>query len=130
MTCEKLMDWINPEMMDQTEVMLSLPRFKLEEKYSLKPILCSLGMADAFNEGKADFSGMSSSKDLYLSEVVHKSFVEVNEEGTEAAAATAAVMMMRCAMIVPRFTADHPFLFLIRHNLSGCILFFGKFCSP
>ncbi|XP_066480560.1 uncharacterized protein [Tiliqua scincoides] len=130
MTFEKLMDWINPEMMDLTEVELSLPKFKLEEKYDLKPVLSSMGMADAFVEGKADFSGMSPSKDLFLSEAVHKSFVEVNEEGTEAAAATAAVMMMRCAMRTPRVTADHPFLFLIRHNLTGSILFFGRFCSP
>ncbi|KAJ6664524.1 hypothetical protein lerEdw1_007181 [Lerista edwardsae] len=126
MTYEKLMDWINPEMMDLTEVELSLPKFKLEEKYDLKPVLRSLGMTEAFDEGKADFSGMSSNKDLFLSEVVHKSFVEVNEEGTEAAAATAAIMMMRCAMITPRFTADHPFLFFIRHNLTRCILFYGR----
>ncbi|NXA68763.1 SPB10 protein, partial [Mohoua ochrocephala] len=58
------------------------------------------------------------------------SFVEVNEEGTEAAAATAAVMMMRCAMVVPEFTADHPFLFFIRHNKTSSILFCGRFCCP
>ncbi|NXK96229.1 SPB6 protein, partial [Formicarius rufipectus] len=130
LTYEKLVDWINPEMMDSTEVMVSLPRFKLEEAYDLKPILSSMGMPDAFEEGKADFSGISSGNELVLSEVVHKSFVEVNEEGTEAAAATAAVMMMRCAMIVPEFTADHPFLFFIRHNKTCSILFCGRFCSP
>ncbi|XP_006276992.1 serpin B6-like isoform X1 [Alligator mississippiensis] len=127
---EKLMDWINPEMMDYTEVEVSLPRFKLEENYDLKTLLSSMGMPDAFDQNKADLSGMAGNKDLYLSQVVHKSFVEVNEEGTEAAAATAAVVMMRCAMIVPRFTADHPFLFLIRHNKTSNILFFGRFCSP
>ncbi|XP_071409494.1 serpin B6-like isoform X3 [Pithys albifrons albifrons] len=130
LTYEKLMDWINPEMMDSTEVRVSLPRFKLEENYDLKPILSSMGMPDAFELGKADFSGMSSGNELVLSEVVHKSFVEVNEEGTEAAAATAAIMMMRCAMIVPDFTADHPFLFFIRHNKTCSILFCGRFCSP
>nr|XP_056710841.1 serpin B6-like [Euleptes europaea] len=129
-TYEKLMDWVNPEMMDLTEVELSLPKFKLEEQYDLKPILGSMGMAEAFDPGKANFSGMSSSNDLVLSEVVHKSFIEVNEEGTEAAAATAAVMMLRCALIVPRFTADHPFLFFIRHNKTGTMLFCGRFCSP
>ncbi|XP_048363081.1 serpin B6-like isoform X1 [Sphaerodactylus townsendi] len=129
-TYEKLVDWTNPEMMDITEVELSLPKFKLEEKYDLKPVLSSMGMAEAFHQGKADFSGMSSGNDLVLSEVVHKSFIEVNEEGTEAAAATAAVMMLRCARIVPRFTADHPFLFFIRHNKTGTILFYGRFCSP
>ncbi|XP_066482702.1 serpin B6-like [Tiliqua scincoides] len=128
MTFEKLMDWINPEMMDLTEVELSLPKFKLEEKYDLKSVLSRMGMAEAFVEGKADFSGMSSNKDLFLSEVVHKSFVEVNEEGTEAAAATAAIIVPK--FFVPRFMADHPFLFLIRHNKTGSILFYGRFCSP
>lgn len=117
-------------MMDDTEVEVSLPRFKLEQAYDLKSVLSSMGMPDAFDTAKVDLSGMSASNDLVLSEVVHKSFVEVNEEGTEAAAATAAVINFRCAMIVPRFTADHPFLFFIRHNKTGNILFYGRFCSP
>lgn len=74
---------------------------------------------------------MSPKNDLVLSEVVHKAFVEVNEEGTEAAAATAAVMMLRCAMLPPeKFIADHPFLFFIRHKPSMSILFAGRYCSP
>ncbi|XP_072183705.1 serpin B6-like [Excalfactoria chinensis] len=130
LTHEKLMEWINPEMMDSTEMRLSLPRFKLEESYDLKPILSNMGMRDAFDLRMANFSGISSGKELVLSEVVHKSFVEVNEEGTEAAAATAGVMMLRCAMIVPDIVADHPFLFFIRHNKTSSILFCGRFCSP
>ncbi|NWW88349.1 SPB6 protein, partial [Rhynochetos jubatus] len=130
LTYEKLIDWINPEMMDCTEVMLSLPRFKLEEDYDLNTLLSSMGMPDAFDLQKADFSGMSSGNELMLSKVIHKAFVEVNEEGTEAAAATAGVMVLRCAMIVPKFTADHPFLFFIRHNKTSSILFCGRFCSP
>ncbi|NXK52211.1 SPB6 protein, partial [Chauna torquata] len=130
LTYEKLIDWINPEMMDSTEVKVCLPRFKLEENYDLKPVLSSMGMPDAFDLLKADFSGISTGNELALSEVVHKAFVEVNEEGTEAAAATAGVMVMRCAMIAPDFTADHPFLFFIRHNKTSSILFCGRFCSP
>ncbi|XP_027489320.1 serpin B6-like [Corapipo altera] len=130
LTYEKLIDWINPEMMDSTEVRVFLPKFKLEEDYDLKPILSCMGMPDAFDSGKADFSGMSSGNELVLSEVVHKSFVEVNEEGTEAAAATVARIMLKCLEIVPDFTADHPFLFFIRHNKSSSILFCGRFCSP
>ncbi|NXA48163.1 PAI2 inhibitor, partial [Nothocercus julius] len=131
LTYEKLMEWIKPEMMDYIEVRLSLPRFKLEENYGLKPILSSMGMPDAFDLAKADFSGMSPGKELVLSEVVHKSFIEVNEEGTEAAAATVTVLLGSSpAMIVPEFTADHPFLFFIRHNKTSTILFCGRFCSP
>lgn len=76
-------------------------------------------------------TGMSPGNDLVLSEVVHKAFVEVNEEGTEAAAATGAIMMMRCMPMPPaRFIADHPFLFFIRHNPSNSVLFAGRYCSP
>uniref|UniRef100_A0A8C0U2L0 Leukocyte elastase inhibitor n=1 Tax=Cyanistes caeruleus TaxID=156563 RepID=A0A8C0U2L0_CYACU len=130
LTYEKLMVWISPKMMESTNVQVSLPRFKLEEDYDLKPILRSMGMLDAFDSGKADFSGISSGDQLVLSEVVHKSFVEVNEEGTEAAAATGLVAVACCAMIVPEFTADHPFLFFIRHNKTRSILFCGRFCCP
>ncbi|NXV69504.1 SPB9 protein, partial [Molothrus ater] len=131
LTYEKLIDWINPEMMDSTKVRVSLPRFKLEENYDLKPLLSSMGMPDAFDLGKADFSGISSGNELVLSEVIHKSFVEVNEEGTEAAAATAMVICgCSTVMSTAEFTADHPFLFFIRHNKTCSILFCGRFCCP
>ncbi|KAG9479335.1 hypothetical protein GDO78_012807 [Eleutherodactylus coqui] len=130
LTYEKFAELTNPDNMDRTEVELSLPKFKLENSYDLESILGGLGMIDAFDVGKCDFTGMSGDHDLFLSKVVHKSFVEVNEEGTEAAAATGAVIMLRCARFVPRFTCDHPFLFFIIHKESRCILFFGRFTSP
>uniref|UniRef100_A0A673NLC0 Serpin B6 n=1 Tax=Sinocyclocheilus rhinocerous TaxID=307959 RepID=A0A673NLC0_9TELE len=107
-----------------------MPRFRMEETYDMKAVLVSLGMVDAFDSQRADFSGLSPNNDLVLSKVVHKSFVEVNEEGTEAAAATGAVMMMRCLMRPERFHADHPFLFFIRHNPSKSVLFCARVCSP
>ncbi|XP_014353311.2 leukocyte elastase inhibitor isoform X3 [Latimeria chalumnae] len=128
LTYDKLMDWINPEKMDENEVTVMLPRFKLEKNYDLNSVLISLGIQDAFSNSQADFSGMSGAKDLFLSKVVHKSFVEVNEEGTEAAAATGAVMMLRSLPL--QIIADHPFLFFIWHNKTCSILFYGRFSSP
>ncbi|XP_071764338.2 leukocyte elastase inhibitor-like isoform X3 [Centroberyx gerrardi] len=130
LTYEKFVEWTRPDMMNTVEVQVGLPRFKMEEKYDLKEILISMGMVDAFDIGMSDFSGMSPANDLVLSKVVHKAFVEVNEEGTEAAAATAAAMMVRSARIPVTFVADHPFLFFIRHNPSMSVLFAGRFCSP
>ncbi|KAM4718260.1 LOW QUALITY PROTEIN: uncharacterized protein FYW61_016142 [Anableps anableps] len=130
LTYEKFMEWTRPDMMDMVEVQVGLPRFKMEEKYDMKNVLISMGMVDAFDQINSDFSGMSPANNLFVSEVYHKAFVEVNEEGTEAAAATTVVMMLRCAMIPATFVADHPFLFFIRHNPSRSILFAGRYCSP
>ncbi|XP_029548068.1 serpin B6 [Salmo trutta] len=129
LTYEKIVQWTRPDMMDAVEVQVGLPKFKLEEILDLKDLLINMGMTDAFDLSKADFSGMSPSNDLVLSEVVHKAFVEVNEEGTEAAGATAPIMGMRCALRTPMFVADHPFLFFISHNTES-ILFYGRYCSP
>ncbi|KAK2886225.1 leukocyte elastase inhibitor-like isoform X2 [Channa argus] len=130
LTYENFNEWTRSDMMDEVEVQVGLPRFKMEEKYDLKKVLVSMGMEDAFDETKCDFSGMSPANDLVLSKVVHKAFVEVNEEGTEAAAATAAIMMLRCALRPATFIADHPFLFFIRHNATMSVLFVGRYCSP
>ncbi|XP_034366053.1 serpin B6 isoform X2 [Arvicanthis niloticus] len=129
-TFEKFIDWTSVDKMDEEEVEVFLPKFKLEENYDMKDVLSKLGMTDAFDGGRADFSGMSSKQGLFLSKVVHKAFVEVNEEGTEAAAATAAIMMMRCMRFTPRFCADRPFLFFIQHVKTNGILFCGRFSSP
>ncbi|CAM4696533.1 unnamed protein product [Leuciscus chuanchicus] len=130
LTYEKLMEWTKPEVMRQQEVEVSLPRFKMEETYDMKSLLISMGMEDVFDPQKVNLSGMSSNNDLVVSKVIHKAFVEVNEEGTEAAAATGAVMMACCYIKPQVFNADHPFLFFIRHNPTKSILFYGRFCSP
>ncbi|KAM8966213.1 serpin B6-like isoform 2-T2 [Pelodytes ibericus] len=130
LTYSKFMEWTNPEMMERTEVILSLPKFKMEDNYDLESVLSKMGMSEAFDIQKSDFSRMSGNNDLVLSKVMHKSFVEVNEEGTEAAAATGAIMVLRSARVVLTFTCDHPFLFFIIHKQSHSVLFFGRFCTP
>jgi len=91
-----------------------------------------MGMVDAFSETKANFAGMDGQPDwLYISAVIHKAFVEVNEEGTEAAAATAVVMTERSVPArPPTFRADHPFIFLIQEKRTGSILFAGRLSDP
>jgi len=130
LTYEKFRAWTNPEKMTKDKVQVFLPRLKLEESYDLESFLRSLGMTDAFEEAKADFSGMSAKKNVPVSKVAHKCFVEVNEEGTEAAGATAVVRNARSSRPEPRFCADHPFLFFITHHNTKSILFCGRFCSP
>uniref|UniRef100_A0A8C1SRL3 Serpin B6 n=1 Tax=Cyprinus carpio TaxID=7962 RepID=A0A8C1SRL3_CYPCA len=130
LTYEKLMEWTRPEVMLQQEVEVSLPRFKREKTYDMKNLLISMGMEDVFSEQKVNLLGMSPSNNLVLTKVIHKAFVEVNEEGTEAAAATGVISMTREMRIPQFFNADHPFLFFIRHNPTKSILFYGRFCSP
>ncbi|CAO2636445.1 Plasminogen activator inhibitor 2, partial [Lemmus lemmus] len=129
-TYEKLHEWTSADMLDTFEVQLYLPKFKLEESYDLKSALSSMGMTDAFSQSKADFSNMSPDRNLFLSNVFHKTFVEINEEGTEAAAGTGSEVSLRIKKPSIEFNADHPFLFFIRHNKTNSILFYGRFCSP
>ncbi len=124
------MEWTRPEVMRRQEVRVSLPRFKMEETYDMESLLISMGMEDVFDRQKVNLSGMSPNNDLVVSKVVHKAFVEVNEEGTEAAAATGVVARTKCLRIPQVFNADHPFLFFIRHNPTKSVLFYGRFCSP
>ncbi|XP_065788397.1 serpin B8 isoform X2 [Muntiacus reevesi] len=130
LTYEKFRTWTSPEKLTEEKVQVFLPRLKLEASYDLEAFLRSLGMTDAFEEAKADFSGMSAKKNVPMSKVAHKCFVEVNEEGTEAAGATAVVRNFRCCRMEPRFCADHPFLFFIRHRGTNSILFCGRVSSP
>lgn len=106
---------------------VALPKFKMTEEFSLRGQLEKLGMKDAF--GAADFTGMDQSGSLSISEVVHKAFVDVDEKGTEAAAATGVTLVESEDIPIP-FRADHPFLFLLRHNVTGSILFMGRVSDP
>jgi serpin B len=113
----------------ERKIEVYLPKFKLTSSFRLEKTLGSMGMPLAFS-AKADFSGMDGKQDLSISAVIHKAFVDVNEEGTEAAAATAVVMTRMAAMRPAVFRADHPFLFLIRDNRTGSILFLGRVMNP
>lgn len=128
LTSDNLTEWLFNKR--KREVQVYLPRFKMTSEFSLADTLSAMGMPDAFS-AKADFSGMTDSRDLFISAVVHKAFVEVNEEGTEAAAATGVGMKLTSvAPPPPVFRADHPFIFLIRDNQTGSILFLGRCENP
>jgi serine protease inhibitor len=116
-----------------SKVIVTMPKFKMTQQFELGATLGAMGMPAAFS-GSANFSGMTGKRDFSISEVIHKAFVDVNEEGTEAAAATA-VTMRALAIRVPDqpppvFRADHPFVFLIRDNRSESILFMGRVTDP
>jgi serpin B len=113
------------------EVHVVLPKFKFSSEVALADTLKAMGMKSAFDgeKGKADFSGMSD-RPLYISAVQHKTYVDVDEQGTEATAATAVVIPTAEDEPVKEFVADHPFIFLIRDNDSGSLLFMGRVADP
>jgi serpin B len=112
------------------QVAVALPRFKVEARFDLSEGLPAMGMRLAFSP-EADFSGISTAEKLFISKVLHQAFVDVNEEGTEAAAATAVVMARGGPPERPvSFRADHPFLFLLRDNRTGSVLFLGRVTDP
>jgi len=125
---ENLSDWMND--LNEIEIDVEIPKFKFEKKYSLNNLLKEMGILDAFLPGIANFSGMDGTKYLFISEALHQSYVEVNEEGTEAAAATAIVMTTSYVPDQKEFIADHPFIFLIQHKETGAILFMGRVMNP
>jgi serpin B len=125
LTADNLKAWVDA--MKPGRVMVTLPRFTVESQFSLKKALSGLGMPLAFTD-QADLSGITGRKNLYLSEVVHKAFVDVNELGTVATAATG--VGFRLTSLPPRFTADRPFVFLIRDNRNGSVLFLGRVMNP
>ena len=137
----KVADSLSPQTWKQwtsalasTKVSVRLPRFKMTSEFSLNRALSELGMPLAFEEGSADFSGMNGQHDLFISAALHKAFVDVNEEGTEAAAATGIVIAPTSAVVEPtkpeEFHADHPFLFAIVDNRAGSVLFLGRVLDP
>ena len=129
---EDYISWIDE--MYETKADIYLPKFKFETSYGLNDYLKELGMVDAFDNA-ADFSGIDGTKNLFISSVLHKAFVEVNEEGTEAAAATAVIMDLKA--VSPdepperiTFDCNHPFVFTIHHKETGTILFMGTVDDP
>jgi len=126
---------LSPERLDEVlaklktqEVQLRMPKFELNSEFSLADTLAQLGMPDAFS-GAADFSGMDGLHDLFIAHVAHKAFVSVDEEGTEAAAATGISMALSIPSYV-RMTINRPFIFLIRDREAGTILFMGRVLDP
>ncbi len=130
-TIKKLTEW--RANLEKKRVDIFIPKFKLETKYFMAQDLIEMGMPSAFVS--ADFSGITGKKDLFISQVIHQAFVEVNEEGTEAAAATAVVMKITSTGSgsgpqIPTFRADHPFIFIIQQKDTGNILFMGRVNNP
>jgi len=129
LNAEKFSEW--KSMMQNQRVNVFIPRFRFEKKSSVGEILSWMGMPTAFTP-QADFSLMTGNKDLFISNVIHNAFVEVNEEGTEAAAATAVTMKLTAVMPepIPIFRADRPFIFIIQQTANSNILFIGRVINP
>jgi serpin B len=113
------------------QVAFKMPKFKFETSYGLSNTLAGMGMPDAFNPGQADFSGMDGGRNLYITKVLHKAYVAVDENGTEAAAATAVIVGLTAMQPSPvELTVDRPFIFLIQDKPTGTILFMGRILNP
>ncbi|XP_050183703.1 LOW QUALITY PROTEIN: ovalbumin-related protein X-like [Myiozetetes cayanensis] len=126
---DKLTEWTSSSVMEKKRVKVYLPRMKIEEKYNLTSVLTALGMTDLFAP-LANLSGISSAEGLKISEAIHEAYMEVTEEGTEQTGSAVVTEDIQDSSESEEFMADHPFLFLIRHNPSNMILFFGRYCSP
>ncbi len=125
---ENLSNWRND--FNEIKIDVEIPKFKFETKYLLNDLLKEMGIVDAFLPGVADFSGMDGTKYLFISKAIHQAYVEVNEEGTEAAAATGIIAELSMVPDPNEFRADHPFIFLIQHEETGAVLFMGKVMNP
>jgi serpin B len=135
LTAANLDKWISSLAHEQT-IIITFPQFKITQQFELSSALEALGIKQAFHPNTADFSGITGDKSFSISAAIHKAYIDVDEQGTEAAAATAVIMLsmaMRPSAPPPPpiiFRADHPFLFLIRDNSSGAILFLGRLTDP
>jgi serine protease inhibitor len=132
LTDSNIQQWLS-RLVSVPKVIVTIPKFKMTRQFELGSTLSAMGMPEAF-AANADFSGMTGHRDFAISEVIHKAYVDVNEEGTEAAAATG-VTMRALAMRAPEasppvFRADHPFVFVIRDNRSASTLFMGRVADP
>ncbi|HEY1766015.1 MAG TPA: serpin family protein, partial [Terracidiphilus sp.] len=133
-TASNVNDWLE-KLEPEDKVILTFPRFTMTQQFELSNALSRMGMAQAFG-GSADFSGMTGKPDFTISAAIHKAYIDVNEQGTEAAAATSVVMRATAARVpfpTPPpvvFRADHPFLFMIRETKSDAILFLGRVTDP
>ena len=120
--------------LEERQVFVKIPEFKFESRFSLKEILSNMGMPDAFSESKADFSGITNKESLIIDQVVHKAYIDVDTEGTEAAAVTAIMVIPISNDIFKKepveMTVDRPFIFLIRDIETGTILFLGRVLNP
>ncbi len=132
LTSTNLQQWLG-QLSSVPKVIVTMPKFKTTRQFELGDTLAAMGMSQAF-DGSADFSGMTGKKDLVISAVIHKAYIDVNEEGTEAAAATGVTMRTMAVRALnpptPVFRADHPFVFLIREHRSNSILFMGRTADP
>ncbi|KAM5293356.1 neuroserpin [Ctenodactylus gundi] len=120
-------EWANSVKKQKVEVYL--PRFTVEQEIDLKDILRALGITEIFSKN-ANLTTLSDNKEMFLSKAIHKSFIEVNEEGSEAAAASGMIAISRMAVLYPQVIVDHPFFFLIRNRKTGTILFMGRVMHP
>jgi len=111
-------------------VNLYLPKWKVTDETKLVPPLRALGMPSAFEDGVADFSGIDGTRKLVIKDVLHKAFVSVDEKGTEAAAATAVIVGPTSIPLFVDVKIDRPFIYLIRDNATGAVLFFGRIVDP
>ncbi|XP_070801490.1 neuroserpin [Pituophis catenifer annectens] len=111
------------------KVEVYLPRFTIEQEIDLKDALKGVGITEVFSQS-ADLTAMSDNKELYLSKAVHKSILEVNEEGSEAAAASGMIAISRMAVLYPQIIVDHPFFFVVRNRITGTIIFMGRVMHP